>query len=181
LSANVLKRKKKLQVNNLLTIVDAIKSGKEWLEQLLDIMYLDAEVSTQGFETVMTDSNSNWLNIDASKLSVEQKAELIGNKGESIDAIQYLANTILNLDVEPEAQSSFTIELDGYRVERNRELTTLTQAAIDEVKATGQEVEIPNLSSAERKHIHFLLENVEGLTSESRGQEPNRNLVVRPQ
>ena len=161
--------------------MDTIESGKEWLEQLLNIMYLSAEVSTEGFETVTADSNSNWLNIDASNLTSEQKAELIGNKGESIDAIQYLANTILNLDAEPEAQSSFVIELDSYRVERNRELETLTQEAIDKVKATGQEVEIPSLSSAERKQIHFLLEDVEGLKSESRGQEPNRNLVVRLQ
>ena len=161
--------------------MDRIQSGKEWLEQLLDAMRLNAEINTEGFETVTADSESNWLNIDGSNFTPEQKDKLIGNKGEGIDAIQYLANTILNLDVEPEEQSSYVIELDGYRVRRNQELATLTQEAIEKVQETGQELEIPNLSAAERKQIHSLLESVEGLKSESRGQEPNRNLVVQPQ
>jgi spoIIIJ-associated protein len=156
-------------------------SGKKWLEQLLDLMGLAAEVNTEGFEKVTTDSESNWLNIDASNFTLEQKEQLIGNKGESIDAIQYLANTVLNLGSDQEAQSSFVVELDGYRVKRNQELATLTQKAIDKVKETGQEIEIPGLSSAERKQIHSLLQDAEGLESESRGQEPERRLVVRPQ
>ena len=161
--------------------MDQIQSGKEWLEQLLDAMYLNAEVNTEGFETVTADSDSNWLNIDGSNFTPEQKDKLIGNKGEGIDAIQYLANTILNLDVDLQEQCSYVIELGGYRVSRNQELSTLIQEAIEKVKQTGEEVEIPNLSAAERKHVHSLLENVEGLKSQSRGQEPQRNLVVQPQ
>ena len=161
--------------------MDRIQSGKEWLEQLLDAMYLNAEINTEGFETVTADSESNWLNIDGSNFTPEQKDKLIGNKGEGIDAIQYLANTILNLDLDSEEQCSYVIELDGYRVRRNQELETLTQEAIEKVRETGQEVEIPNLSAAERKQIHSLLESIEGLKSQSRGQEPNRNLVIEPQ
>lgn len=158
-----------------------LQSGKQWLEQLLDFMGLAAQVTTEGFETVTTDLKSNWLNIDGSNFTPEQKQQLIGNKGESIDAIQYLANTILNLNADPETQNSFVIELDGYRVKRNQELAALTKEAIDRVRETGQEVEIPSLSSAERKQIHSLLENVEDLMTESRGQEPDRRLIVRLQ
>ncbi len=158
-----------------------LQSGKQWLEQLLDFMGLAAQVTTEGFETLTTDLKSNWLNIDGSNFTPEQRQQLIGNKGESIDAIQYLANTILNLNADPETQNSFVIELDGYRVKRNQELAALTQKAIDRVRKTGQEVEIPSLSSAERKQIHSLLENVEDLMTESRGQEPDRRLIVRLQ
>jgi spoIIIJ-associated protein len=73
------------------------------------------------------------------------------------------------------------VELDGYRVQRNQELATLTQDAIAQVQSTGEEVAIPGLSSAERKQIHSLLEGSTGLISESRGQEPNRQLVILPQ
>ena len=59
---------------------------------------------------------------------------LIGNKGESIDAVQYLANTILNLNSDLEKQSAFVVELDGYRVNRNRELAAMTKEAIDKVR-----------------------------------------------
>ena len=157
-----------------------ISSGKEWLQQLLDLMGLAAKVETEGFE-MLSDTDSKWLNIDGSDLTPAQKQQLIGDKGENIDAIQYLANTILNLDRDPENQSSLIVELDGYRVKRNRELTDLTQQAIEQVRETGQQVEIPGLSSAERKQVHSLLQDVADLTTESRGQEPNRKLVVLPQ
>lgn len=158
-----------------------LQLGKQWLEQLLGLMSLDATVSTEGFEKVATDSSSVWLNIDTSSLTGEQKAELIGDKGEGIDSIQYLANTILNLNTDSESQSSFVVELDGYRVKRHQELADLTEQAVDTVKRTGEEAEIPGLSSAERKQIHSLLELVEGMTTESRGQEPDRRLIVRLQ
>ena len=158
-----------------------LSSGKKWLDKLLALMNLTAKVNTEGFETVNADSDSSWLNIDGSELTSEQKQKFIGNKGEGIDAIQYLANTILNLNADPESQNSFVIELDGYRVNRNRELAALTKEAVEQVKNTGQEAEISGLSSAERKQIHSLLENIEGLKSESRGQEPDRRLIVQLQ
>ena len=137
-----------------------------------------AKVETAGFATVEADSGSKWLSISAEGLNEAQVEQLIGQKGESIDAIQYLANTVLNLGAEPEQQNSYVVELDGYRVRRNQELTSLTQEAIAQVQSTGEEVEIPGLSSAERKQIHSLIESTPGLKSESRGQEPNRKLVV---
>ena len=158
-----------------------LSSGKEWLDRLLALMNLTAKVNTEGFETLDSNSNSSWLNIDGSDLTPEETQQLIGDKGEGIDAIQYLANTILNLDAEPETQNSFIIELDGYRVRRNQELAILTQDAIERVRNTGEEMEISGLSSAERKQIHSLIEESEGLKSESRGQEPDRRLVVRLQ
>ncbi|MEL6500081.1 MAG: R3H domain-containing nucleic acid-binding protein [Cyanobacteria bacterium J06631_6] len=158
-----------------------LSSGQEWLEQLLSLMGVAAVVETEGFETVSADSDASWLSIGSNDLTEAQKQQLIGNKGESIDAIQYLANTILNLGADPEAQSSFVVELGGYRVSRNQELATLTQDAIAKVQSTGEAVEIPGLSSAERKQIHSLLEGIEGLRSESQGQEPNRQLVVLPE
>ncbi|MEM8829814.1 MAG: R3H domain-containing nucleic acid-binding protein [Cyanobacteria bacterium P01_G01_bin.19] len=158
-----------------------LSAGKEWLDRLLALMNLTAQVSTDGFETVGNDNDASWLNIDGTALSPEQKEQFIGNKGERIDAIQYLANTILNLNAEPEQQNSFVVELDGYRVKRNRELADLTKEAVARVKSTGEEAEIQGLSSAERKQIHSILQSIEGLESESRGQEPNRRLIVRSQ
>ncbi|MGD1920806.1 MAG: protein jag [Pleurocapsa sp.] len=155
--------------------------GKEWLDRLLALMNLTAKVNTEGFETVNTDLDSIWLNIDGSKLTPEQKKQFVGSKGAGIDAIQYLANTILNLNADPESQNSFVIELDGYRVQRNHELAALTKEAVEKVKSTGEETEILGLSSAERKQIHSLLQNLDGLKSESRGQEPDRRLIVQLQ
>ena len=156
-----------------------LQLGKQWLEELLKLMNLPATVTTEGFEKVATDSNSLWLNINTSNFTPEQIASTIGEGGETIDAIQYLANTILNLNLEPESQRSFTIEIDGYRVKRYYELESLVSETVSKVRQTGEEIEVQGLSSAERKQIHTLLQNSEDLASESRGQEPNRVLVVK--
>jgi spoIIIJ-associated protein len=155
-----------------------LKLAKQWLEELLKLMNLPATVTTEGFTKIAT-SNSLWLNIDTNDLTSEQIASTIGEGGENIDAIQYLANTILNLNLEDEAQRSFTIEIDGYRVQRYHELESLVSETVNKVRQTGTEIEVPGLSSAERKQIHTLLQDSADLASESRGQEPNRVLVVK--
>lgn len=156
-----------------------LQLGKQWLEELLKLMNLPATVTTEGFEKVATDSNSLWLNINTNNFTPEQIASTIGEKGENIDAIQYLANTILNLNLDSESQRSFTIEIDGYRVKRYQELKSLVSETVNKVRQTGKEIEVSGLSSAERKQIHTLLQDSADLASESRGQEPNRVLVVK--
>lgn len=122
---------------------------------------------------------SCWLIIDQTNLTREQIEILIGPKGEAIDAIQYLANTILNLGTELEDQQAFTIELNGYRLKRQAELLDWTTRVAEQVRQTGQEVEMKALSSAERRQIHTYLKDADDLETESRGQEPDRRLVIR--
>lgn len=156
-----------------------VERGKEWLDQLLSLMGIPAQAIADGFEKIPEDIDSCWLNIEASNLSTEQAQLLIGQKGSNIDAIQYLANTLLNINRDEDSQGSYTIELAGYRVKRYQELTALLQNATSQVRETGQEMELSDLSSAERRQIHASLQNSEDLATESRGQEPHRKLIVR--
>lgn len=158
---------------------DRVQRGKQWLETLLELMDMPTTVTTEGFETIAEDSESCWLNISADNLTPEQIQILIGQKGEDIDAIQYLANTILNLTQDTDSQGSYTIDLNGYRVKRYQELLDIADNAAAKVRATGEETEVPNLSSAERKQIHSFLQNSPDLETESRGQEPDRKLIVK--
>ena len=156
-----------------------VERGKHWLDKVLALMGIPATAIAKGFETIPEDLDSCWLNIEVTNLSPGQSQLLIGEKGANIDALQYLANTLLNINREPDAQGSYTIELDGYRVKRYQELTALLENATAQVRETGQEVEISDLSSAERRQMHSFLQNSEDLTTESRGQEPHRKLIVR--
>jgi spoIIIJ-associated protein len=158
---------------------DRVERGKQWLETLLELMGIPTTATSEGFATIAEDRESCWLNIDSNNLSPKQIELLIGEKGENIDQIQYLANTLLNLILQPESQGSYTIELNGYRVTRYRELLEIADRAADQVRATGQEIEVPSLSSAERRQIHSFLQNSPDLVTESRGQEPERKLVVK--
>ena len=156
-----------------------IQRGKEWLENLLEIMGIPASVEIKQITLERQGEETDWLIVNQNDLDRKQIEILIGSKGEAIDSIQYLTNTLLNIGTEPEEQMSFTIELDGYRAKRTRELQALIEEVAERVRQTGNEVAIESLSSAERRQIHTFLKNSEDLATESRGQEPNRHLVVR--
>ena len=158
---------------------EKVQKGKQWLETLLSLMGFPATVDSEGFATVAEDQESCWLNITTDDLTSEQVQLLIGAKGKNIDAVQYLANTILNLLENPATKGSYTIEIDGYRINRHQELLEIIDSAAAKVRATGEEIEVPNLSSAERRQIHSFLQNSPDLATESRGQEPERKLVVK--
>ncbi|MBR8831205.1 MAG: hypothetical protein N5P05_002971 [Chroococcopsis gigantea SAG 12.99] len=153
--------------------------GKEWLETLLNLMGLPAEVTLVDGDSMTASAADCWLNINEANLSREQVELLTGPKGESLDAIQYLANTILNITAEPQDHNSFTVELNGYRLKRQSELLAIANRIAEQVRATGQEVEIKSLSSAERRQMHTFFQNEADLATESRGQEPDRRLIVR--
>jgi spoIIIJ-associated protein len=157
-----------------------IKRGKEWLETLLKFMGFPTPVHIQEKDDDPIDTQACWLIVDQTHLSREQIEMLIGPKGETLDAMQYLVNATLNLGLEGEDQQAFTVELNGYRLKRQSELMEWTLQIAAQVRQTGQEVEIKSLSSAERRQIHTFLKSAEDISTESRGQEPDRRLVIRP-
>lgn len=151
--------------------------GVDWLKSLLECQGLPASVKASMVEDEF--GASCWLTIDESDLSDEAVEQLIGEKGHSLDAIQYLANTLLNLGKSPEEQQPYTIELAGHRAKRKAELMSLAAEAAEKAKETGEEFEMVALSSAERRQVHHFLKAYEGLETFSRGREPDRRLVVR--
>ncbi len=156
-----------------------MQRGQQWLEQLLRLSRLSAAVVATIPEESQEDKPSYWLTIDQTKLTPKQVQSLIGPEGVAIDAIQYLANSILNLAQGEDQQAFYTIELDGYRQRRQEELQALATYAAQQVRISGAEFELKSLSSAERRQIHHFLKDCEDLETQSRGQEPDRRLVVR--
>jgi spoIIIJ-associated protein len=152
--------------------------GKEWLETLLKLMGIPAKVEIKARE-IAEGQSSWWLIIDETQLTPRQIEILLGQNGENIDVIQYLANTCLNINLDSSQQRAFTVELDGYRLRREQELLSWARQVVEQVRQTGEEVEMTPLSSAERRQVHTLLQDASDLATESRGQEPNRRLVVR--
>lgn len=151
--------------------------GRQWLEQLLKLSGFPSQVSVD--MSKLDSEGSCWLIISADTFSEHQINSLIGSRGKALDAIQYLANTTLNLACESEEQRAYTIELNGYRVKRQAELQGLADEAAEQVRATGDEYEIKELSSAERRQVHTIFQEWTDLETESRGREPDRRLVVK--
>ncbi|MEA5581912.1 R3H domain-containing nucleic acid-binding protein [Nodularia harveyana UHCC-0300] len=162
-----------------------MERGQQWLTTLLQLTGIPAE--TKGNLEIdppqlenSPEIDSYWLTIDQTNLTEEQIRILLGPEGSVIDSIQYLANSVLNLSLPEAEQAFYTIELNGYRVKRQAEIHSMAVAAADEVRASGQEVEIKSLSSAERRQIHSFFQECADLQTFSRGREPHRYLVVCP-
>lgn len=155
-----------------------IQRGQQWLETLLKLAGLQSTV-TGNIETADAEESSCWLTIDDAKLTADQVETLIGPDGTALDAMQYLANTVLNLGQPEEQQQAYTVELGGYRARRQAELLKMAEHAAQQVRETGQEFEMTALSSAERRQVHTFLKSFDDLETYSRGKEPDRRLVVR--
>ncbi|WP_414575742.1 protein jag [Anabaena sp. CCY 9402-a] len=162
-----------------------MQRGQQWLKSLLELTGMSSEIrgSVEAPHSPEEDApaiDSYWLTIDETSLTPEQIHALIGADGSVLDAIQYLANSTLNLNQPEEEQASYTVELNGYRVKRQAEIQAIAEAAAEQVRSTGQEVEIKSLSSAERRLVHTFFQDMGDLETFSRGKEPHRHLVVRP-
>ncbi|MDC0831606.1 RNA-binding protein [Geitlerinema sp. CS-897] len=152
---------------------DKGERGRQWLETLLKLAGLPAEVD------VTHRDDAYWLTIASAELTPEQVSALLGEGGKAIDSIQYLANAVLNMGCDEASQAAYTLELGGYRQKRQAELRSKAEEVARQVRETGEAVEIADLSGAERRQIHTFLKDSEDLETFSRGQEPHRTLVVR--
>lgn len=154
-----------------------MRRGQQWLESLLRLSGLTSSVTAELNSSFAEESC--WLTIDEATLLPEQVQILTGEGGSVLDSIQYLTNAILNLSQEREQQKAFTVELAGYRLRRYAELKEVAEQSAAKVRETGEEFELKSLSSAERRQVHTMLKEYEDLETFSRGQEPDRRLVIR--
>ncbi len=104
---------------------------------------------------------------------------LIGRHGQTIDAIQYLANAIL-FRGRYEERKPVVVDAAGYRDRRQATLDALAMRMAEQAAATGQRVELEPMTAVERKIVHEKLKDDPEVETASEGTEPNRYVVVAP-
>jgi spoIIIJ-associated protein len=104
---------------------------------------------------------------------------LIGRHGQTIDAIQYLANAILFRGRYDE-RKPVIVDAAGYRDRRQTTLDALALRLAEQAAATGQRVELEPMTAVERKIVHEKLKDDPEVETESEGTEPNRYVVIYP-
>ena len=104
---------------------------------------------------------------------------LIGRHGQTIDAIQYLANAIL-FRGRYEERKPLIVDAAGYRDRRQATLDALAVRMAEQASATGQRVELEPMTAVERKIVHEKLKDDPEVETTSEGTEPNRFVVVFP-
>jgi spoIIIJ-associated protein len=103
---------------------------------------------------------------------------VIGKRGQTIDAIQYVATAILFRGTED--RKAIVVDAAGYRDRRRTTLEQQADRAAADAVASGGPVSLDPMSSVERKIVHLHLQDRGDVETESDGNEPNRCVVVRP-
>ena len=102
---------------------------------------------------------------------------LIGRHGQTIDAIQYLANAVA-YRAYGDDRKDVVVDAAGYRERRRETLEALAVRSAQRAISTGEAVELEPMSSIERRIVHLRLQDEPGVSTRSEGDEPYRFVVV---
>lgn len=141
----------------------------DYLEELLDIADLDGDIDL--------DIRHDRAAVDVVADEQGSLAPLVGAQGEVLEALQEL--TRLAVQARTGERSRLMLDVAGFRAARRSELTALAERAVEQVRESGEELELEPLNAFERKVVHDVV-TASGLVSDSRGVEPERYVVVRP-
>ncbi len=105
--------------------------------------------------------------------------QLIGRRGQTLDAIQELLRCAMQRRFERRCR--VVIDVEGYRQRRLEKLLDKARDAIEDALETGDEQRLEPMDVYERKAIHHLVGEHDGVGSSSRGREPTRRVVIAPE
>lgn len=149
---------------------EALAAGQEILERLVELMGYDATVE------VTTGQTAKITVFGANEEQKEALGALIGRKGERLSALQHLVNLMLSRKMG--SWTRVLVDVEDYRGRRERQLAEVAMRAAERVQETGQMLQLEPMSALERRWIHLSLIDVEGVATQSIGEEPGRRVVV---
>lgn len=103
---------------------------------------------------------------------------LIGRRGQTLDALQYLVNVVANKHSKHEGRTRVILDAEFYRSRRKSTLEDLAEKLADKVLRTGKDVVLEPMTAMERKIIHSQLQDHPKVETYSLGEEPNRKVVI---
>jgi len=139
--------------------------AKDFLKELTLAMDLSVQIETR------TKDRQIYVT-----MSGENMGLLIGKRGYTLDALQYLTNLAVNQNSEPNV--SVILDTENYRKRRRETLESLAQGIARKVKSTRKSVTLEPMSRYERHIIHTALQNDRYVRTTSVGSEPSRHVVI---
>lgn len=144
-------------------IVDEV--AVEFLQEIFAKMKLKVQFAVEVFESEVS------INITGHNAGI-----IIGRRGETLDAIQYLTNLVVNRKCG--GYKRVVIDIESYRLKRQESLTLLAERIAEKVIRLGKDVTLEPMNPYERRIIHFSLQDNDKVETYSVGEEPNRKVVV---
>ena len=142
----------------------------EFIKKMVDDMELDLTVGMRN-----GNNDDTVITVDG-----EGAGLLIGHHGETLDALQYLANLAANKKVKGEKReyAKITLDVEGYRAKREEALRALARRMAAKVVKYKKSVMLEPMNPYERRIIHSEVQSIAGVSTNSIGSENNRRVVM---
>lgn len=145
---------------------DIAAETKAFVRTLIDHMGLMAEIN------VKEDDETIRVNLAGPKMGL-----IIGYRGETLDALQYITNLAINKDRD-ESYKRIVIDTEGYRTKREDTLKNLADKTAWKVKKYNRTMRLDPMNAYERRIIHSQLQSNPDVRTYSEGEEPFRKVVI---
>jgi spoIIIJ-associated protein len=142
------------------------------ISRLLFLMGMQAQVSAH-YGEARDDRRPIMVDIRGSDLGV-----LIGRRGETLDAFQYIASLMVGKEVAQFVH--LIVDVEGHRDRRQRQLQQLARRMAEQVIKTGRKLTLEPMTASERRVIHMELRDHPAVTTQSSGEEPHRKVTILP-
>ncbi len=137
----------------------------EFLQKVFEKMGISAEIEAA--------ENDDTLFLE---IKAEDSGIIIGRRGETLDALQYLTSLVVNKNRD--SYKKVSIDIENYRYKREETLVRLAKRLADKVVKYKKSVTLEPMNPYERKIIHSTLQDNEFVETYSIGSEPNRKVVI---
>lgn len=146
---------------------DGVEEAMAFLREVAAAMGVSVTVER------LEDEEAVKINIKGSDLGL-----LIGRRGQTLDALQYLVNIVANRHSDRHLR--IVLDAEQFRERRRKTLEALADRMAHRAVKTGKEIILEPMTSQERKIIHTRLQHHDKVNTYSQGDEPNRRIVIAP-
>ncbi|RJP19392.1 MAG: protein jag [Candidatus Abyssobacteria bacterium SURF_5] len=143
-------------------------SAKQVLEELLHHMGFSARITEKASEDKIV------LSIEAG----EDSNILIGRRGKNLEGLQYIVSRICAK--REDNSKPVLIDVEGYRQRRKEMIESMARRLASKAKSSRREMETEPLSAGERRLVHMALKDDHEVHTQSRGEGPLKNVVIKP-
>ncbi|MBU5268183.1 RNA-binding cell elongation regulator Jag/EloR [Virgibacillus proomii] len=145
-----------------------IEITEKYLKKMIEQMNIVATVRTS------VEDNHVTYEVEGKDIAI-----LIGKRGQTLNALQYLLHLAINKNGGTE-YLTVTLDAEGYRARRRETLEALALKMADKAIRLNKKIALDPMPAFERKIIHSVLQSNKSVTTYSDGQEPHRHIVIQP-
>lgn len=145
---------------------DYIEEARVFLTEVLENMSIKSEI------TIKEQGNIIHINLAGSNMGT-----IIGYRGETLDALQYLVSLVVNKNHET-SYKRVVLDTENYRQKREETLKRVAEKTAYKVRRSGRAYKLEPMNPYERRIIHSALQGKEDIHTYSEGEEPYRRIVV---